>query len=104
MTTPAPTNWKAMRAPVITLSSLVFVAGGGWVTIEAVAQDNTELTDRVERVEVKQNQQQVIDLKVEQVEQRLERLETSIDKMMEIQQHQAANQARICEATGANCR
>jgi TolA-binding protein len=94
-------SWKPFLAPCITV---IFVAGGGWVTLEAVAQQNTDLTERVEVVEDKVGQQQVIDLKVEQVEQRLQRLETAIEKMIEIQQKQAVNQAAICQATAANCR
>ena len=96
------TSWKqTLIGPCVTL---VFMAGGGWVTLDAVAQESEELTDRIEVVEVKVNKQQVIEVKVEQVEQRLERLENSIEKLIEIQQQQAVNTARICTATGANCR
>ena len=95
-------NWKqAVIGPCITV---VFLAGGGWVTLEAVAQSSDELTERIEVVEDKVGQQQVIQVKVEQVEQRLQRLETAIDKMIEIQQVQMQNQAAICASTGATCR
>ena len=95
------TDLKPFIAPILTL---VFVAGGGWVTLEAVAQENGDLTERVVVIESKVNRQQVIEVQVEQVEQRLERLETAIEKMIEIQQKQAVNQAAICQATSANCR
>ena len=95
------TQWKALIAPIF---SIVFVAGGGWVTLDAVAQQNTELTERVHKVEEKVGQQQVIEVKVQQVQDRLERMEVLVDKMVEIQQRQMTNQAAICQATGANCR
>ena len=96
------TSWKqTLIGPLV---SVVFLAGGGWVTLDAVAQESEELTDRIESVEDKVVQQKVIEVKVELVEKRLERLENSIEKLIEIQQKQAVNTARICTATGANCR
>jgi len=96
------TSWKqTLIGPCVTV---VFLAGGGWVTIDAVAQEAEELTERIEFVETKVGQQQVIEVKVEQVEKRLARLETSIEKLIEIQQKQAIDTARICTATGADCR
>jgi hypothetical protein len=95
------TSWKqAAIGPCLTV---VFLAGGGWVTLDAVAQEAANLTDRIELVESKVGQQQVIEFKVEQVEKRLERLETSIEKLIVIQQQQAVSTARICTATGADC-
>ena len=95
-------SWKqAVIGPCVTV---VFLAGGGWVTLEAVAQSNDKLTERIEVIEDEVGQQQVIQLKVEQVEQRLQRLETAIDKMIEIQQVQMQNQAAICASTNATCR
>jgi len=94
-------QWKAYIAPILTI---VFVAGGGWVTLEAVAQQNEDIEERVATVEEKLGQQQVIDVKVQQVEVRLERMEAVVDKILEIQQRQMTNQAAICQATGANCR
>ncbi len=95
-------NWKqAVIGPVCTV---LFLAGGGWVTLEAVAQSSDELTDRIEAVERKAVEQKVNEVKVEQVEKRLERLENAIDKMIEIQQQNAQNVAAICASTGANCR
>lgn len=90
-----------MIGPCVTV---VFLAGGGWVTLDAVAQSSDELTDRIEVIEDKVQQQQVIEVKVEQVEQRLQRLETAIDKMITIQQENAQNVAAICASTGAKCK
>lgn len=96
------TSWKqTLIGPCV---SVVFLAGGGWVTLDAVAQESEDLTERIEFVETKVGQQQVIEIKVEQVEKRLERLENSIEKLITIQQEQAVNTARICTATGADCR
>lgn len=95
-------NWKqAVIGPCVTV---VFLAGGGWVTLDAVAQNAEELTDRIEVVESKVSEQQVIEVKVQQVEQQLSKLEQSMEKLIEIQQKQALNTARICAATGADCR
>jgi hypothetical protein len=95
------TSWRqSLIGPIVTV---VFLAGGGWVTLDAVAQESEDLTERIEFVETKVGQQQVIEIKVEQVEKRLERLETSIEKLIEIQQQQALSTARICTATGADC-
>ena len=97
-------NAETMKAMITPCLSVVFIAGGAWVTLDAVAQQNGDLSDRVEIVEDKVAQQQVIEVKVEQVEKRLERLESAIDKMIEIQQQNAQNVAAICASTGANCR
>ena len=90
-----------MIAPVL---SLVFVAGGGWYTLEAVAQDGAELQNKVEELAEKVQSQDVLELKVEQVEVRLEKMEKLLEKTIEIQQKQMANQVAICQATNANCR
>ena len=90
-----------MIAPVL---SLVFVAGGGWYTLDAVAQDSANLEDKVEQLNEKIGTQDVLELKVEQVENRLEKMEKLLEKTIEIQTKQMANQAAICQATNANCR
>ena len=95
------TEIKAMIAP---LMSLIFVAGGGWYTLDAVANDSEELETKVEQIEKRLTNQDVLDVKVEQVEQRLERLEAAIDKIIVIQQNNAQNLAAICASTEANCR
>ena len=41
--------------------------------------------------------------KIEGVEKRLDKMEDIVQKMLDIQQQQAINQAAICQATNANC-
>jgi TolA-binding protein len=84
--------------------TLVFVAGGGWYTLDAVAQETHELSDKVEQVETRLTEQDVLQVKVEQVQTRLEKMEQLLEKTIEIQQRQMTNQAAICQATNARCR
>ena len=57
--------------PMVTL---VFVAGGGWYTLDAVAQETDELAAKVEDVETRLTQQDVLQVKVEQLGTRLEKM------------------------------
>ena len=43
------------------------------------------------------------DFKIEGVETRLDKMEELMGKMLEVQQQQAINQAKICAATNASC-
>ncbi|QDP48305.1 MAG: hypothetical protein Unbinned4944contig1000_29 [Prokaryotic dsDNA virus sp.] len=95
------TDIKALIGPCMTL---VFVAGGGWYTLDAVANETTELAQKVDKVEEQLGEQDVLEVKVEQVEKRLEKMEKMLEKTIEIQQEQMRNQAAICQATNANCR
>ena len=95
------TNIKAFLAPLLTV---VFVAGGGWVTLDAVAKQNEDLAVRVTEVEKKASQQQLVDLKIDGIEKRLDKMEVLQQQMMALQQQQAINQSAICQATSANCR
>ena len=92
---------KSMIGPCMTL---VFVAGGGWYTLDAVAQETQELGVKVEKVEQRLSEQDVLEVKVEQVEKRLEKMEAMLERTIEIQQLQMRNQAAICQATNASCR
>ncbi len=92
---------KALIGPCMTL---VFVAGGGWYTLDAVAQETEELGEKVEQVETRLTQQDVLQVKVEQLDTRLEKMEKLLEKTIEIQQQQMTNQAAICQATNARCR
>ena len=58
---------------------------------------------KVENIETRLTQQDVLEVKVEQVELRLEKMEKLLEKTIEIQQIQMANQAAICQATQARC-
>ena len=95
------TQWKSLIWPLL---SLVFVSGGAWVTLEAVAQQTEELEDRVVVVEDAVGAQQVQEVKIQQIEDRLRRLENMVEKLATEQQRALANQAAICQATGANWR
>lgn len=86
------------------LLSLVFVAGGGWFTLEAVAEDGNQLEAKVEQLAAKVGNQDVLEVKVEQLQSRLDKMESMLEKTMEMQQKQMLNQAAICQATRANCR
>jgi len=92
---------KALIAPCM---SLVFVAGGGWWTLEAVADDSAQLAAKVEEIETRLTQQDVLEVNVQQVQDRLEKMEALLEKTIEIQQRQMTNQAAICQATNARCR
>jgi uncharacterized coiled-coil protein SlyX len=93
-------NLKDWAIPAITL---VFAAGVTVAGFEATADDTKKLQERVGTLEVKSAKQEVIDLKIEGVEKRLDKMEDIVGKMLEIQQQQSANQAAICQATGADC-
>ena len=92
---------KPYIGPALTF---VFVAGGGWVTLEATANQTDELENRVEVVEDGVNNQKVLEVKLESVEKRLEKMEKLLEKTIEIQQVQMQNQSAICASTGARCR
>ena len=94
-------EWSHWVAPLI---SLVFVAGGGWFTLEAVANDSEALEVKVESIESRLSEQDVLEVKVQQVQDRLEKMEKLLEKTIEIQTIQMANQAAICQATSARCR
>ena len=88
---------------VVPVATVVFAAGISFAGLEATAEDTKELTGRVGDLEVKAGKQEIIDLKIEGVEKRLDKMEDLMGKMVEIQQQQAINQAKICQATNANC-
>ena len=93
-------NLKDWAVPTITL---VFAAGISFATLDATADDTKELDTRVTKLESKSGKQEVVDLKIEGVETRLDKMEDIVGKMLEMQQQQAINQAAICQATGASC-
>ena len=92
---------KTMIGPMLTL---VFVAGGGWYTLDAVADETENLSTKVETIETKLSEQLVLEVKVENIETRLEKMEKMLEKTIESQQKQMQNQAAICQATNASCR
>ena len=93
-------NLKDWAIPTITV---VFASGAAVAGFEATADDTEKLQERVGQLEAKAGKQEVIDLKIEGVEKRLDKMEDLMGKMVEIQQQQAINQAKICSATNADC-
>jgi len=93
-------NMKDWIIPSITV---VFAAGICFASVESAAKDTEDLSKRVVVLESKSGKQEVVDLKIEGVEKRLDKMEDLMAKMVEIQQQQAINQAKICTATNANC-
>ena len=93
-------NLKDIAVPGLTI---VFAAGVSFASFESAAQDTEELDRRVTVLESKEGKQEVVDLKIEGVEKRLDKMEELMGKMLEVQQQQAINQAKICTATNASC-
>jgi|TARA_R110000823_G_scaffold204937_1_gene335946 predicted DNA-binding protein len=93
-------NMKDFAVPGITV---VFAAGISFASFESAAQDVEEIDQRVEVLESKSGKQEIIDIKIEGVEKRLDKMEDLMAKMLEVQQQQAINQAKICSATNADC-
>ena len=92
---------KTMIGPMLTL---VFVAGGGWYTLDAVADETENLSTKVETIETKLSEQLVLEVKVENIETRLEKMEKMLEKPIESLQKQMQTPATICQATNASCR
>jgi len=91
---------KDMVVPGITL---VFATGIAFASFESAAQDVEDVEKRVTVLESKSGKQEVVDVKIEGIENRLEKMEDIVQKMLENQQQQAINIAQICQATNANC-
>jgi hypothetical protein len=70
----------------------------------ATAQDADELADRVREVEVKQAGEEGTKVMVKQNTERLERLESIVEKIAEAQLKTLQNQARMCEKLDADCK
>ena len=93
-------NIKDWIVPGITV---VFAAGISFASLESAAKDVEDIDQRVEVLESKSGKQEIVDIKIEGVEKRLDKMEDLMAKMVEIQQQQAINQAKICTATNADC-
>tara|TARA_R100001594_G_scaffold7620_1_gene20446 strand:+ start:15857 stop:16144 length:288 start_codon:yes stop_codon:yes gene_type:complete len=93
-------NLKEYVVPSVTV---IFAAGICFASLESAASDVEELDQRVEVLESKSGKQEIVDIKIEGVEKRLDKMEDLMAKMLEVQQQQAINQAKICSATNANC-
>tara|TARA_Y100000401_G_scaffold38880_1_gene29446 strand:+ start:37294 stop:37581 length:288 start_codon:yes stop_codon:yes gene_type:complete len=93
-------TFKDFAIPAMTI---VFAAGVSFASFESAAQDVEDVEKRVDDLESKSGKQEVVDLKIEGVEKRLDKMEELMGKMLEVQQQQAINQAKICAATNASC-
>ena len=89
-----------MVVPGITI---VFAAGISFASFESAASDVDDIEKRVTVLESESGKQEVVDVKIEGIENRLEKMEDLMAKMLEVQQQQAINQAKICQATNAEC-
>ena len=95
---------KDIAVPGITL---VFAAGISFASFESSAQEVAEIGERVTALESKkaasQGKQEVVNVKIEGIEQRLDKMEAIVQRMLEMQQKQAVSVAKICQATNADC-
>ena len=92
-----------MKDIAIPCGTILFAAGAAFASFESAAQETEELERRVTVIESREGKQEVVDLKIEGVEKRLDKMEELMGKMLEVQQQQAINQAKICAATNASC-
>ena len=88
--------------------SAILAIGASMATVTATAQNADELADeladRVRNIEVKQAGEQSTKVMVEQNTERLERLESIVEKIAEAQLKTLQNQARMCEKLDADCK
>ena len=83
--------------------SAVLAIGAALATTQATAQSADELSERVRQVEVKQAGEESTKVMVEQNTERLERLESIVEKIAEAQLKTLQNQARMCEKLEVSC-
>ena len=87
----------------IPAASGLIAVGMTMSTITASASDTDELADRVRQIEVKQACEESTKVMVKQNTERLQRLESIMEKLAAQQAKAMANQAAICQATSARC-
>lgn len=87
----------------IPAASGLIAVGMTMATVTASANDADDLADRVRQVEVKQASEESTKVMVKQNTERLQRLESIMEKLAEQQAKAMANQAAICQATSARC-
>lgn len=93
-------DFKDLIVPI--LSGAVAV-GMTLATVTASASDTEDLENRVREIEVKQAGEESTKVMVKQNTERLQRLESIMEKLAEQQAKAMANQAAICQATSARC-
>tara|TARA_R110000765_G_scaffold234033_1_gene337113 strand:+ start:54 stop:341 length:288 start_codon:yes stop_codon:yes gene_type:complete len=87
----------------IPVATVVFAAGVSFASLDSAAQETEDLSGRVSFLESEAGKQEIVDIKIEGVEKRLDKMEDLMAKMLEVQQQQAISQAKICTATNADC-
>jgi hypothetical protein len=87
----------------IPIATVVFAAGVSFASLESAAQETEDLSGRITILESESGKKEIVDIKIQGVEKRLDKMEDLMAKMVEIQQKQAINQAKICTATHADC-
>lgn len=92
-----------MKDLLIPAASGLVAIGMSMATITAMASDADQLQEKVRNIEIKQASDESTKVIVKQNSERLERIETIIEKLAEQQSKVAANQAALCQATGAEC-
>tara|TARA_R100000231_G_scaffold1472_2_gene2482 strand:+ start:1853 stop:2140 length:288 start_codon:yes stop_codon:yes gene_type:complete len=93
----------AVKEWIIPGVTMIFAAGAAFTSFDSAAKDVEEIDKRVQVLESKSGKQEIVDIKIEGVEKRLDKMEDLMAKMLEVQQQQAINQAKICSATNADC-
>ena len=84
--------------------SAVLAIGAALATTQATAQSADELQDRLREVEVKQASEDATKIMVKQNTERLERLESIVEKIAEQRLKTLQNQAIMCAKLDANCK
>lgn len=93
-------SWSDWAIPA---ASGLIAVGVSLGTLNAVADDSSELTDRLREVELRQAEDVSLKIMVKQNTDRLERLESVV--MENAKQLSAIREdlARVCQATSASC-
>jgi len=88
---------------VIWITTIVFLAGGGWWTLHDVSADVSKIQDTLDS----QESELTIHIAADghsAGEGRIEKIEASQDEMGRDIKSLMTNQSAICQATGARCR
>ena len=82
----------------------VFIAVGTYTaTVTAVASDTEQIESRLHDVEIKQAKDEAQAVKLDATADRLERLESLVEKMAVQQLQMIKNQSKMCSALDADC-
>ena len=99
--------WDSKIAIFIT--TMVFASGGGWAMLNAQAQELSEAVEDIEQLEslvgehAYGNGHTLTGAKLEDVDRRVERIETQVQEIHQRMTQQEITLSAICIATGAVC-